>query len=478
MPNSPFVAPLLALSRHPLLATVADHAVKAAALLSLLFLLAGYMLLPTVPVFGHDEMHYYPYFDFKLREDGRWLNYLLHDFLRSVPLPLWSVLFVSLSWLLFYRIARIHAFEVAYAALVASTIVLTTPFLEISLWPGTVVPVLLLGLLATELRARGVSHRVVYMLSGLLMFGSMQTLYFVLPLLFLPQLFASSTSAGERWKLLASHMCWWVGGSIAGVLCMSLALRLLGGTFLVQPAEWRNINPAVDLETFQQNLSYVTERFFLILGQLRRAGGVGWSFVLAIAVVVLLRLRTLLTQLPAWLLLLAVLVSFFAFSVPLAAVILSRSLIAMTAALVFAVAILPGRTAPGRLLGTALLLTLAYNFSALCQDYLKTHDAETATLLGKLEALFPGYPKAYGTVALYGTMDAEQPEADRFNDPYRMHPFLITLGVHTYLDCRIVPSRCEQVGAGGAPLAEVPFGNGRLEFAVDSENTGIISFRE
>jgi hypothetical protein len=59
-----------------------------------------------------------------------------------------------------------------------------------------------------------------------------------------------------------------------------------------------------------------------------------------------------------------------------------------------------------------------------------------------------------------------------------MHPFLITLGVHTYLDCRIVPSRCEQVGAGGAPLAEVPFGNGRLEFAVDSENTGIISFRE
>jgi len=478
MLNKRIVTPLLTFSRYPLMEAAADITVKAAALLSLLFVLAAYLLLPALPVFGHDEMHYYPSFYFKLLEDGRWLNYLLHDFLRSVPLPLWSLLYVCLSWLLFYRIARNYEFDRAYAVLVASTIVVTYPFVEISLWPGTVVPVLLLGLLSTEMRARGIGYQLVYMVSGILMFGSMQTLYFVLPLLFLPQFLKSEQSSNARWKLLFSHMCWWISGSVAGVLCMSLMLRLLAGTFMLQPAEWRNIHPAVDLLSLQDNILYVTGRFFLILGQLRQVGGVGWGFVLAIAAVSLLRWRTLLGQVQAWLLLLAVLLSFFAFSIPLAAVILSRSLMAMAAALVMFVAIVPGRTPQGRVLGAVLLLTLGFNFSALCQVYLDAHRSETATLLAKLQALFPGYPKAYETVALYGTMDPGQAEASRFNDPYRMHPLLLTLGVRNYLDCRIVPSRCDNVGAGGEPMVVLPFANGRLEFSVDAANVGIISFRQ
>jgi hypothetical protein len=246
MRNDQLLTRLLALSRHHSLDAGADIVVKAAAILALLLLLAGYRLLPTLPVYGHDEMHYYPSFYFKLLEDGRWLNYLLHDLLRSVPLPLWSMVYLSLAWVLFYRVARLYAFNAAYAALVASTIVLSYPFVEIALWPGTVVPVLLLGLLALWLQGRGFPYQAIYLVSGILMFGSMQTLYFVLPLLFVPTFPDNSQPPRARWQLLLSHMCWWVGGSVAGVLCMSLMLHLLatpelsGPVNLVGPAPMSN----------------------------------------------------------------------------------------------------------------------------------------------------------------------------------------------------------------------------------------------
>jgi hypothetical protein len=478
MRNDHLMTSLLTLSRHRFLDAAADIVVIAAAILAFLFLLAGYLLLPALPVYGHDEMHYYPSFYFKLLEDGRWLNYLLHDFLRSVPLPLWSMVYLSLAWVLFYRIARLYAFSAAYAALVASTIVLAYPFVEISLWPGTVVPVLLLGLLAIWLHAREIPYQVIYLVSGILMFGSMQTLYFVLPLLFVPEFLQSSQPSRARWRLLFSHMCWWVGGSVAGVLCMSLILRLLAGTFFLQPAEWRDIHPAVDWNSLLESIRYVSGNFLMQVEILLRLGGVTWGFILVVAAIALLRSRALLGQVQALLLMLAVLLSFFAFSIPLSAVILTRSLSAMAAAMVLFLAILPGPTALGRMLGAVLLLKLGYNFSAQSQDYFEVHTFETGTLLTKLEQLFPGYPKAYGTVALYGTMDTDQAEASRFNDPYRMHPLLLTLGVTTYLDCRIIPSRCDNVGVPGEPIAVIPFANGQLDFSVDAANVGIIRFRD
>jgi len=478
MLNNPLMTSLLTVSRHRYVDTAADLMVKAAAILAFLFLLAGYRVLPSLPVYGHDETHYYPSFHFKLIEDGRWLNYLLHDFLRSVPLPIWSIVYLALAWLLFYRLARSYAFEVAYAALVASTIVVASPFLEISLWPATVVPALLLGLLALELHARGVAYQVIYLVSGMLIFGSMQTLYFVLPLLFLPQFFDTSQPARARWQLLFSHMCWWVAGSVAGVLVICLMLWLLSGTFFPQPAQWRNTHAVVDLASLLENIRFVIVNFFTLLETLLRLGGVGWNYIIVAAGIALLRSRTALAQVQTGLLMGAVLVSFFAFSIPLAPVILARSLIAMVAVIILFVALLPGRTALGRMLGAGLLLILSLNFSAQCQLYLERHKAETSAFLDKFRQLYPGYPQDYGIVALYGTMDPAQPEARRFNDPFVLHPLLITLGAHTYLDCRIVPSRCGPVGVAGEPLNVIPFANGQLEFAVDAANVGIFRYRE
>jgi hypothetical protein len=467
----------LALLRRPWADSAADVVVKAAAVLAFLYLLAGYIALPSLPVFGHDEVHYYSDFYFKLVEDGRWLDYLLHDFLRSIPLPIWSLVYVALWWSIIYRIARACVADVPYAALVTSTALLASPFVEMSLWPASVVPALLAAWLAILMQRRGIAYPFIYVVSGMLMFGAMQTMYFMLPLLFLPQLLDSNPPARSRSLLLLKHMLWWVAGSVAGVLLLCVMLWLLAGIYFPQPAEWRTTRPIVDASSLLANIRYVIASFTTHLETLLRQSGVTWGFILTVAAVALLRIRALLAQTPALLSMSAVLISFFVFSIPLAPVIHPRSLIAMAAVVILFLALLPGTTAVGRVLGAVLLIKLSFHSAQRSQDYLEAQRAETAVFMHELRDLFPGYPMAYTALALYGTMDPARPEARRFNDGSLMHPLMMSLGVESFLDCKI-PKRCDNVGVGGEPISVLPFAGGQLELSVTPANIGIIRYRE
>lgn len=466
------------LARAPRVELAADWIVMAGAALAIIFLLGGYLALPALPVFGHDEVHYYVDFHFKLVEDGRWLNFLLHDVLRSIPLPLWSLLYVGLWWALMYRIARGCGFGAAYATLIGATVVMAAPFLEMSLWPASVVPSLMLIGLAILMQARGAAYPVIYMVSGILMFGAMQSMYFLLPLLFLREFLDTTAPLRARWWLLLRHMLWWVAGSVAGVLVVCVMLKLLAGIWFPQPAAWRDTHPVENAASLLANIAYVARNLAEHLETLLRLGGVTYGFILVCAAVAVLRAKTLLAQSPALLLLAAVLLSFFAFSVPLAPVIHLRSLFAMATVVILGIALLPGPTPAGRILGTLLLLKLAQHYSVYGQDYLEVQRAETSLLLTELRELFPGYPTNYAALALEGEMDPSKPEANRFNDGSRMHPIFVTLGVWDFLDCKI-PQRCDRVGETGEPIAVHSFAGGQFELKVDAvNNIGVVRYRD
>jgi hypothetical protein len=454
----------------------ANFLVTAAALVAFVLLASSYFDLLWLPVYGHDEPHYYEYYNFALNDDGRWLNYLLHGFLRRVPLQLWALLYLVIGWALLYRLARLCTFDVPLAALVASTILVSSPFAEISIWPASFVPALALVWFALWMQARGLPYQVVYLVSGILIFGSIQTLYFVLPLLFVQQFLDTSQPAPARALLLFKHMLWWVGGSLAGLLVLCVMLWFLAGIYFPQPAAWRNAHPVVDGTTLLANIRFVSDNLSTLLEQFLRNGGVTWGFILTGAAVALLRARTLIAQAPALLLLAAVLISFFLFCIPLAPLIHMRSLIAMAAAVVLGLALLPGQSAPGRILAAVLLLKLAHNYSWRAQDYLELQRTETAVLLGTLERLIPGYPWAYSAVVLDGTVAQARPEARRFNDSSLMDPILKSLGVITVLDCRI-PARCDKVSMEGEPVSALPFAAGQLELSVNATNAAIIRYR-
>jgi hypothetical protein len=471
--------PLLSLQnllRHPRFEHAADFAAKAAAWLALLYLAAGYLTLPALQVFGNDEVHYYVSVDFQLVEDGRWLNYLLHRFLMSVPLPIWSLLYLGLSWVVFYRLARIATLDQPFGALVASVLVLSTSTLEMSLWPASFVPALGLTCLALVMHARGVRYQVIYIVSGILLFGTIQTPYFALPLLFLPQFLDTSQSVRARSILLFKHMLWWVAGSVVGVMCMSLMLAVLADIWFPQPGAWRQANPIGSFSSLFANLMTVYDRLKFFVARLLFLGGADWSLLPVIVAVALLRVRAARAQVPALLLLSAVIGSFFVFSIPMGAIIQQRSLLAMTVAVLIGLAMLPGRSAAGRVFSAVLLLNFAYHYSAEAQLYLEAHRAETDAYVDRLTELVPGYIPAYSAFALEGTIDPVYREAARFNEPSLMHPIMMALGAREYLDCRI-PSRCDRVGMARVPVAMVPFAGGQLELAVDAAGIGILHYR-
>jgi len=165
------------------------------------------------------------------------------------------------------------------------------------------------------------------------------------------------------------------------------------------------------------------------------------------------------------------------FSIPLAPAIHMRSLIAMSTVVVLAMAIVPGRTAAGRVLGAVLVLRLAFHYSLVCQDYFEAQRLETTAYLTAMQKLFSGYPMAYAALALDGAMDPAKPEARRFNDASLMHPIMVSLGVPEILDCR-VPGRCDKLGAESVPLSVQPFAGGQLELTVNAAKVGIVRYRE
>ena len=101
----------------------------------------------------------------------------------------------------------------------------------------------------------------------------MQTLYFLLPLLFLREFLDTVPPVVTRLKLLFQHMLWWVGGSVAGVIVMCLMLWLLAGTYFPQPAPWRNAHPVVDGASLVANVRYVIVNFRLFFNTLLDNGG-------------------------------------------------------------------------------------------------------------------------------------------------------------------------------------------------------------
>jgi hypothetical protein len=269
-------------------------------------------------------------------------------------------------------------------------------------------------------------------------------------------------------------MCWWVAGSVAGVLAMSFILWPMTGHFGPQPAAWRLTYPIEDLRSLLRNILYVSQTFAEQLEYFLRQGGVTKAFILVVVLAVLLRARALLALHHAMLLLAAVVLAYFVFSIPLAPIIHQRSLVAMAAAVVLFLALFPGPSAMGRVFGALLLLKIGHGFSVKDAAYLDLHESETTYFYAKLQELIPGLPQRYSAIALSGTMDAGRPEARIFNDPSLIHPVVMSLRATEYLDCR-VEFRCDTVGAG-KQLAALPFADGQLLFSVDDRNVGIISY--
>jgi hypothetical protein len=241
-------------SIEPLVSLSANTITLVSAFVATLLVFSTYINLFGLEVFGHDEVHYYADFGFKLREDGRWINYFLHDLLRSIPPRIWAVLLVATEWLLFYKIAECAVTNRESAILISACMLLAAPLAWQSVWPATTIPAVGVLLFSHYLIKRNIAYPKVYIITGILIFGTMQSFYFLLPLFYLQNFLGNSNLTENRSLLLFKHLCWWLDGSIAGVLFMSILLWLIVDHFGFQTASWCKPHPIHNLSDLVRNI--------------------------------------------------------------------------------------------------------------------------------------------------------------------------------------------------------------------------------
>jgi len=439
----------------------------------------AYANLLSLNVFGHDVVHYYPSWQFKLDEEGRWLNFILHGFLRSLPPATWAAVFLLSCWTLFFRIARSLSLDTPYSVLAASTILVCSPIAEQSLWPATNSPAVIVLLLTSLLVERGMSYILAYLFSGVLLFGSMQSFYFLVPLLFLRH-FAHATESGARlWKMFSMHMAWWVIGAVIGTLVMFTVLWTQTGHFGIVVADWRRAHPVQGVADLIQNAGLVARAMLgQVSGLLTLSGAASYAFALVVALVALFRFRDILRQPQPLVLIAMVMASFFFFSIPLAPIIEHRNLVALGVAAVLLLQYLAGLSVAGKTVGTALLLVLCYNFSTHAQSYLGTHKRQTDFFYDKFQSLLPADPGSYTAIVLIGKMHPLAPGARIFNNAPRMHGIFFALGARDFKDCRRHQRAVCLREDKGRLVDTLPLGNGVVTLSLTKDNFAILQFEE
>ncbi len=445
----------------------------AAALVSVLCVFNAYCVFATLDVFGLDEVHYYPDFTFKLKEEGRWLNFLLHGTLRAISLQTHALLFLFVSWCSFFFLARRAGWNRRYSTLLASVVMLAPPTIHVSLWPATLLPSTLVFLLLVIAVARGVTARFIYPAAGVLLFGAMQSYYFLVPLIFLPELVWRSE--GRTWRTLAEHAALWVLGAVIGVLVSLLAVYLLTGQAGIEPAEWRRTMPIHSAGGLWRNTLYVTNAFAHQtrgLWQTFSGGSVLFSIMTALAMIAhaLDRRRAAMYII----VLSGVALSFFAFCLPLAPVILERSLVALSCALALLLLVPPvmERTAGG--LSAALLVWAACNLSIVGRAYLEQERAQTDALLAQVRRALPTDASNYRAIAVFGKVAPPLREAQRYNSPPWLRPILLTAGANDYWDCRTPSAPCESLATHFSISTQPPAD--AMHFLGAANNVAVIYF--
>jgi hypothetical protein len=417
-----------------------------AAVLALLMVVASYYLLLGLKVYGYDEVHYYPDFTFKLSEEGRWINFLLHHLLRHIPLQVHAALYVSLAWLLLFRFARNLSCDRLYAILVASVLFVSPPFVYQSLWPATLLPSLvgLLGLV--WLVDKGVSYRVIYPLGGIFLFGCMQNFYFLMPLLFVGQIEQEPFPSRGFLLRIWSHALYWVAGSVVGFLAALLAVYLLIGQVGIVPAPWRRTMPVHDLHDLARNIVYafgcLKQEIHTLAALMTNRSVV---YLLCFVVLAALRIRYWRSELKRAIVLVAVGVSFFAFSVPLAPVIQTRSLVAMSVALIVLMLVPVNSRRVARWLSMILLIWSGWNMTTHAYAFMTQQKEQTEFVLSKIESVLPHDPTSYRAIALFGTMDAKSTDAAIVNSPPEMRAVVLATGVPEFWNCQSSSQVCDRL---------------------------------
>lgn len=211
---------------------------------------ALYLQVLDIHVWRHDALVMFSDYMGKLRAEGRWLNYIFFPFLKRMP-PHGSIFLCLVCWGYFsYTVAKRYTSDIRLQWMYVLLSFQLPAFYSIIGWPSTVLSafvILALGAyLADRMRPAGV-----FLIMGILLFGSFNNFYNLILLLYIKDF-----AQGNRAKIIRLF-AWWIACYLFGFFIMLVLTKLIGGHWGLAIDGWRHSRKVRSLNDLVINLNTV-----------------------------------------------------------------------------------------------------------------------------------------------------------------------------------------------------------------------------
>lgn len=229
-------------------------------IVNIFYIIQNFIQLLNIKFWRHDAAFYFTNYLGKLKEEGRWINYFLFNFIREIP-PLLSISIhlICLGYFI-YKIA-FNITKDNKLSIIFSMIVINIPGLYSQiLWPVTSLPAyLFLGVLP-HLSTK-FSKNKIFLLSGVFFFGTFSNYYFLVPLLYLDEFYSKEVSWENCIYLIKKIVFPWIGCFLIGYIFSNLITYILANQFIVL-AKWRKATPIDSFKQFILNYNKISNSFY------------------------------------------------------------------------------------------------------------------------------------------------------------------------------------------------------------------------
>lgn len=263
-----------------------------------------------IDLWRHDSFKHTPlqsWYDGNLKQEGRWINYLLFDVIKSIPARVSSLLGLAAISLFTFLITE-GVLKDIYLRVITSLSVLALPMLHSQMmWPNiSFFPIA--ALLLFYFLSKKIPSILIFALSAIFYFGTLSNFYFLIPLIFLKDVNTNLVGniKTDLLYVLKKVILPFAGCFIIGYLAANGIVNLMTGQS-IEMGEWRNPSPATDLNQLLSNLSGIHDRMGLFFTKVFSEAHI--ALWLGLGILTLLSL----TKKSIWILLILIMVFLSAF---------------------------------------------------------------------------------------------------------------------------------------------------------------------
>ncbi|KPU82672.1 hypothetical protein JI57_03740 [Psychromonas sp. PRT-SC03] len=314
---------------------------------------------------AHDALPYMDNYIGKFKSEGRWINFSLYYPLSVMPAVIAASLANLFMFIFAYKVAVGVKKEYWLAVIVAMLIINIPSFSMLLKWPMTIVPgCFMLALLACNKDKLNTS--IFLLMAGVLLFATYPAFYFLMPLLFISRLRASS------YIDILKFLCIWILGYVLGYAVANILVYLYTSIFtdhgtFIHFVSWRQETPSNSISALLANIISSANDFK------RNVNYIGRLSLWFYAPIVLTTLWALFKHFKYTMIVLIVMVSLYASVIPLGITVPLRSGVTFPIGMAMLLLIIPNKY--WRLLTfMTLMIPFAYQMHTYNSHYAYNRD--------------------------------------------------------------------------------------------------------